>query len=378
MAEAVAVKAPTPPRGVPRPQRSLSSHDTQQTTTMRIPQAPVPAPAPVHIEEEEEQAPSQWKKYAGLAVAVLLLLAVGAYQGRQYLMPAPSEKTGTVVFTTNPPGAQVVVDGQVRGVTPITLTIESGPHKVDLHGSNGSKTIPVSIAPGTQIAQYIELPHAAPAAEVGQLQIRTEPAGAKVAVDGVGRGNAPITVADLAPGEHIVLLESDLGSMKQTVTIEAGVTASLVVPMAAPEGAPVSGWIAVNSPVEMQLLEKDHLIGTSRTDRLMVAAGRHEIDIVNDEIGYRTTRNVQVNAGKVAPVNIEMPNGKIAINAVPWAEVFIDGVGVGQTPIGDFSLPIGHHDVLFRNPELGSELRQNAVVTLKGVLRLSVDMRKKP
>jgi hypothetical protein len=184
-------------------------------------------------------------------------------------------------------------------------------------------------------------------------------------------------VPDLAPGEHTVLLESDLGSMKQVVAVEAGVTASLVVPLAAPEGAPVSGWIAVASPVEMQLYEQDRLLGTSRTDRLMVSAGRHQLDIVNDDLGYRATRTVQVAAGKVAPVSIELPNGSIALNATPWAEVWIDGNRVGETPIGNVSLTIGRHDVLFRHPELG-EQHHTATITLKNVARLSVDMRTKP
>jgi PEGA domain-containing protein len=336
---------------------------------MRIPQFRL---EPVEIADDSSQ--SNWKKWAALAAALVVLIGAGAFAAREFLAPASTTTTGTVVFTTNPPGAQVVVDGVVRGVTPITLTVTSGPHKVDLHGANGSKTTAVSVAAGTQVAQYIELPHAAPAA-TGQLQVRTEPAGAKVSVDGVARGAAPTMVADLSPGEHAVVLESDLGSIKQTVTIEAGVTASLVVPLAAPEGAPVSGWIAVASRVELQLYEKDRLLGTSRTDRLMVSAGKHEIDLVNDDLGYRTSRTVQVPAGKVATVNPEMPNGSIAINATPWAEVWIDGNKVGETPIGNLTLPIGSHDVVFRHPELG-EQHHTATVSLKDVARLSVDLRK--
>jgi len=337
---------------------------------MRIPQFHV---GPVEVADDSSQ--SLWKKRAVLAAALVVLVGAGAFAAREFLAPASTPTaTGTVVFTTNPPGAQVVVDGQVRGVTPITLTVTSGPHKVDLHGANGSKTTAVSVAAGTQVAQYIELPHAALAA-TGQLQVRTEPAGARVSVDGVARGTAPTTVADLAPGEHAVVLESNLGSIKQTVTIEAGVTASLVVPLSAPEGAPVSGWIAVTSRVELQLYEKDRLLGTSRTDRLMVSAGKHEIDLVNDDLGYRTSRTVQVPAGKVATVNLEMPNGSIAINAAPWAEVWIDGNKVGETPIGNLSLPIGNHDVVFRHPELG-EQHHTATVSLKNAARLSVDLRK--
>jgi hypothetical protein len=107
----------------------------------------------------------------------------------------------------------------------------------------------------------------------------------------------------------------------------------------------------------------------------MVSAGRHEINIVNDALGYRASRVLQVAAGKIAPFAVELPKGTIALNAVPWAEVWIDGVKVGDTPIGNLSVAIGSHDVVFRHPELG-EQRHTATVTLATAARLSVDLRK--
>ena len=65
-----------------------------------------------------------------------------------------------------------------------------------------------------------------------------------------------------------------------------------------------------------------------------------------------------------------------AINALPWAEVFVNGERLGETPIGGASLPIGVHEVIFRHPELG-ERKANAIVTLGAPARLSVDMRAK-
>jgi hypothetical protein len=234
--------------------------------------------------------------------------------------------------------------------------------------------MPITVDAGAQVSQYIELPKTA--ATLGQMQVRTEPAGARVSVDGLPRGTSPVTVGELTPGEHAVLLESDFGAVKQVVTIEPGQTASLMVPLSTPDGAPVSGWISVTATADVQIFEKNRLIGTSQSDRLMVSAGRHDIDIVNDIIGYRTTRTVQVSAGKVTPIKVEFPKGTIALNAVPWAEVWVDGEKIGETPIGNLSLALGPHEVVFRHPELG-EQRHAALVTLKAPARLSVDLRKK-
>jgi hypothetical protein len=324
-----------------------------------------------------DQAPPSrgWIRIAAVAAAIVLLAGGGALAARRFLFPAaPHVNTGTLVVNTDPAGAQVFVDGQARGATPVTLALNAGPHSIELRGSGEPRTFPLTIVPGTQVTQYLELPKTAPS--VGQLQIRTEPAGARVSVDGTPRGTAPTLVADLAPGEHTVAVESDLGSVKQSVTIEGGVTSSLVVPLGKSDGAPASGWISVSAPVDVQLYENRKLVGSSESDRLMVTAGRHDIEFVNDTLGYRSKRTVQVSPGKVSSVKLDFPKGTIALNAIPWAEVWIDGEKVGETPIGNLAVTIGPHEIVFRHPDLG-EQRHAATVTLNATARLSVDLRKK-
>jgi hypothetical protein len=160
------------------------------------------------------------------------------------------------------------------------------------------------------------------------------------------------------------------------VTIQAGATASLVVPLSAPQGIPVSGWVSVTSPVEMQLFEDGRLVGSSRSDRIMMSVGDHSLQLVNETLGYRVNRTLQVAPGRVTPMRLDPPKGTLALNASPWAEVWVDGDRVGDTPMGNISLQIGSHDVLFRHPELG-EQRHTVTVTLNGPARLSVDMRKR-
>ena len=159
------------------------------------------------------------------------------------------------------------------------------------------------------------------------------------------------------------MLTSDAGTATQSVTIEAGVTASLNVPIVAREVSPQSGWISVASPVDVQLFEGGRLLGSSQTDRIMVPSGTHQLELVNETLGYRTTRSVQVAPGKIAAVAVKLPMGSVAINAIPWAEVWIDGNRIGETPIGNQPATIGNHEIVFRNPELG-EKTQTVTVTL--------------
>jgi serine/threonine protein kinase len=368
---AVVVVATPPPPLRPYPQPRLQ------------PPPPLVVTASIDDEEPEHemaQPRTPTRGFGRVAAAVVGLLALsvgGAFAARRYLVPpAHASATGQLSINSTPAGAAVLVDGVANGVTPVTLTLKTGDHLVELRGSGEPRTIPVSIAAGAQMSQYVELPGGA-TGKLGQLQVRTEPAGAQVSVDGIARGKSPVLVVELTPGQHLVVLESDLGTIKQNVAIEAATTASLVVPLAAAEGAPVSGWISVSAPVDLQLFENKKLLGTSQTDRIMVAAGRHDIEIVNEPLGYRVVRTIQVPPGKIAPIKLDWPSGTIALNAVPWAEVWIDGAKVGETPIGNLSLPIGPHEIVFRHPDLG-ELRHAATVTVNTPARVSVDLRKKP
>jgi hypothetical protein len=188
-------------------------------------------------------------------------------------------------------------------------------------------------------------------------------------------GDAPVSVADLAPGDHDVVLQADGGpAVKQRVVIQAGVTASILAPVATASAGPVSGWLAVKSPIAIEVHENGRLIGTTDADRIMMAAGRHELELVNETLGFRLTRSIQVPPGKVMSLSVDMPQGVLNINASPWAEVWVDGRRVGETPIGNLPMSIGPHEVVFRHPQLG-EKRQAVSVTLKAPVRLSIDMK---
>jgi hypothetical protein len=322
------------------------------------------------FEESASRGPSRSRVAAAAAILIAITTA-GAFAARSYVR---GPETGTLIVNTNPSGVEASVDGTPRGVTPLTIEVAAGEHVLELKAAGQVRTIPLTVAEGAQVAQFIELPKDAPA--VGQLHVRTEPPGAIVTVDGERRGQSPLVVGGLAPGPHSVALENDLGSVREQVTIEAGVTATLVVPMTAPEGAPVSGWITIAAPVEMQVLEGGRLLGSSRADRIMMSVGRHQLQIANETLAFSVTRTVQVSPGRVTPLRIELPRGSMALNATPWAEVWVDGERVGETPIGNVQVQIGTHDVLFKHPELG-EQRHKVTVTAAAPARISADLRRR-
>jgi serine/threonine protein kinase len=316
-------------------------------------------------------------RIAALLGAILALGGGGLFASKYFMHdPVAVEgggvTTGTLIVQSNPAGVQVFVDGIERGMTPARLSVPPGAHILELRGRGVPRVIPLQVPAGAQISQYLEF---AETPTTGRLQVQSEPAGAKVTIDGTPRGVAPVTVSDLTPGDHEVILQNDTGTARHVVTIQAGVTSSLLAPMGlSAANGPVSGWVAVKAPFALEIREQGRLLGTTDTDRIMMAAGRHDLELVNESLGYRATRSVQVPPGKVALVTLDLPNGVVNLNASPWAEVWIDGQRVGETPIGNLGVPIGPHEVVFRHPQFG-EKRHAISVTLGGPVRLSVDMK---
>src|SRR5262249_58416309 len=227
---------------------------------LALPHKPLDLPhKPLDLPPPRSMGRKRWPLLAAGAVIVAAAVSLPAAR-RLVSSGGGSQAEGTLVVNTNPPGARLFVDGVERGATPLTVALKPGPHSLEVRGDGAPRLMPVTITTGQQITQYLELPKASSA--VGQLHVRTEPAGARVSVDGLARGTTPVTIAELTPGEHAVVLESDFGSVKQTVTIEAGTPRSLGAPQGAPGGAPAAGWVASCAPTRAEAVHKRRRIPT--------------------------------------------------------------------------------------------------------------------
>ena len=87
----------------------------------------------------------------------------------------------------------------------------------------------------------------------------------------------------------------------------------------------------------------------------MLVAGPHRLEIANPALDYRVTRNVEIRTGQTTAFTLDAPKGTLHVNALPWAEVFLDGKRAGETPIGNLSVSIGNHELVFRHPSLGEQ-----------------------
>jgi hypothetical protein len=351
---------------------AFAEESSQGTIPVAIAPAPVAAP-PTHTGGQRLDV----SIIVALAVLVAGVAAAVYFAGLpQWLrLRAPEPAQGKLIVSTVPAGAEVVIDGKAAGLTPLTVAVAAGQHTVVLKRGGDERSLPVSVNAGSEISQYVEFGStAAPTPRVGRIAVTTEPAGARVSVDGRLKGSAPLTLVDLPAGEHTVSVASEGGAIERKVVVEAGGTTSVVFSLPKTAG-PASGWLSVAAPFDVQIFENTDLVGTSGTTRIMLTAGRHDFRLVNQGLGYEETRRIDIAAGKLAAVRVEPPKAVLSANAKPWADVIIDGANVGQTPLANLTLSIGSHQVTFRHPQFG-ERKQTVLVTAKGPNRISADMTK--
>lgn len=278
---------------------------------------------------------SSWRIVtAGVLMVVVCVAALLAARPRWLGLPAGS--SAGVQVETRPPGAEVFIDGQRRGVTPLSLALGAGAHALVVRLDGDMRTAPLNVASGSSLAMYFDMQSAPPAALV-------PPA-------------SPVTVAGVtAPG-------AGQGA------IDAGAHGAPAL-----AGGPIGGWLTVTSPFEVRVTEGGDVVGVSAAARIMLAAGRHDVVLVNESLQYAEPRRIEIAAGRVTVVHIDPPPASLSVNARPWADVSIDGTNAGQTPLANLTLPVGTHQVVFSHPQLGSRT-ERVVVSAKGPNRLSVDL----
>jgi len=348
---------------------------------VQTPVTPAPEDATLEFAVEATAASAKqsariprWAASALVGVVGIALVAGGLWVGLEQAAPALAD--GSLRVESDPPGAEVRIDGTVRGTTPVALTLPVGNYTLTVTRGSSVKQLPVAITNGVGEAHHITwadlAPTGNPALSTGSLFVSSDTPGSVVSVDGADRGQAPLTVRDLAAGRHDVIVRTAGTTYRRSVQVDPGATASLVI--SGTSAAASWGWVSLDTPFAMQVIEGGRVVGTSEIDRIMLPPGDHDLEFVAEAFGFRDARNVRVSAGRATSVSVDIPQVAMNINALPWAEVFVDGVSVGDTPLANVMQPLGDHEIVFRHPQLG-EKRQVVRVTLRESPRVAVDMR---
>jgi len=326
------VKPPPPPPPPPpiavQPQSLKLKAEPPPAFTSRRPDTSIAPPDRFSTlslgrpQEEEQPRAFPWK-LAAIAVGVAVIAIV---VGRAYL-PGRTAVAGE-------PGAQVEPAAAGRA------------------GSTDPSIVPGDDAP---------IPEGK-----GRVLVQTQPPGIKVLIDRKPVGDTPVRL-DLPPGRRVLTFLTSGGEVLHSVRIVAGKTVTLDIPV-------FSGWVSVIAPFALDIEENGRRIGTTEQNRIILPPGRHKLTLRNKELEYSSSQDVDIEPGGVRSITIN-PKGTASINANPWAEVWLEGTKLGETPLASTPVPLGIREFVFKHPQYG-ERRVTATIRGSAPATISVDFTK--
>jgi hypothetical protein len=214
------------------------------------------------------------------------------------------------------------------------VELNPGPHGVEFKLKQATRTQTIDIKKGLETPVKVDWNPK----RTGKLEVTSTPT-ARVLVDGRERGQTPLTLDDLPVGTHTVQIESSEGSVRRKVTIGAGETETVAESI-------YPGWLVISAPIEVTVSDGGKGLQLDATNRVLMKPGLHSLRIDNKELEFSQTRQIEVEPGGVARVSVDVPLSTLTVTGPTGAEVFVDGVKAGETPLADFQVSIGTRDIM--------------------------------
>jgi hypothetical protein len=93
-----------------------------------------------------------------------------------------------------------------------------------------------------------------------------------------------------------------------------------------------------------------------------VSPGSHTIEVIRPGVLGVQRETVQIEPGQTLRRSYTADEyGWLQVVVIPWAEVFVEGTSIGQTPMPRMKAAVGQHTLVLRHPE-AEERREDVVV----------------
>jgi hypothetical protein len=204
----------------------------------------------------------------------------------------------------------------------------------------------------------------------GSLEIRSEPSGARVFVDGSPQGVTPMRLT-LAPGRYDVRLSREgFADARRTASVSAGATARVSARLTADARPAGEGTLRVTVRPwgDVYVDGVKRLDQASHAQTLSLPPGRYTVAAVHPSLG-RSEQRVTVTAGQQASFDADLRPAEITVTAFDSTgapmrgEIFVDGASTGRWTPSVISVPLGQHQFEVR----GTERRSRSVSVTRGV-----------
>jgi hypothetical protein len=150
---------------------------------------------------------------------------------------SPPVLPGAILLRSVPDGSSVLLNGEYHGITPQTIeNLEPGMYNVTFsHFGYVKQTLPVQVESGRTAEVDIILDP-----EKGSIAVNSNPPGAGLMLDGAKAGVAPMTLSDVAAGNHTITTSKEgYTTAEQPVRVIAGQTVRAEIVLA-PQAPPTA------------------------------------------------------------------------------------------------------------------------------------------
>lgn len=262
------------------------------------------------------------------------------------LRPVPPP-TGEILVVSDVTGAAVFLDSSPAGTTPTIVETAPGEHSVEVRSEGfESQSQTTTVESGGRVTVNITLRPERPPG--GTLLVLTEPEAARVFIDGQEHGTSPATVGELLVGTHIVEARAEgYESATERVEVEVGRQATVRLAL---EEIPRGAGLRVACTVEgAEVLLDGRAIGQTPLTERNIEPGEHLI-VVRAQGHNEWERRLMLESGVELMLEVDLgAMGRLNISAnVEGAEIIIDGVVAGTSPLNDHEISTGDHTIEIR------------------------------
>lgn len=298
-------------------------------------------------EEELAQDLAAWRDYLAFVDLAEERDAAIVAEARGRIEALRKRLRGRVTVDSTPGGASVTVDGerQPRSSTPVTLSLEPGPHVLRI-SSPASVTIErtVEITPDELTSLHVEL--ALPSA----VSIHVEPADAIIEPREGGAGGRGQLDQPVQPGRHVFTV-SRAGYRSEDVVIDAvaGRTHEVHVELR-PEPA-AAMLVVAGIPGATIVLDGEPARAAATSAGTLelrgLSVGPHAIEVSQPgRVGWQQA--LQLSAGEVVTVDLDLPRrASPARRALAWGA---GGFGIASVTTGGVFGVLALRDVASADP----------------------------
>ncbi|MCX6693458.1 MAG: PEGA domain-containing protein, partial [Methanomicrobiales archaeon] len=276
---------------------------------------------------------------------------ISVVPGNTIIVPQCNLESGsatTLVVSSEPPGAKIVIDGTDRGLTSeqgAELLVPSGNRQIALNLDGYQpyeETVAVQVNVVTQFRKLLT--------KACQISISSSPPGAAVYLNGVERGTTNKTIKDLSPGTYeIKLILAGYQDWKESITLSAGQSTSREVRLSSNPPSPAT-LIVSSSPPRAAVYLNGERRGTTNTTIRDLSPGTYEVRLslsgyqdwkesITLSIGQSISRDVKLSS--IPPSYATLPIS----SSPPGAAVYLDEVNRGTMNTTIRDLAAGTYEV---------------------------------